>query len=145
MLALILDLVSVMMIASLAGQVKPLVLSPSCFFQWTNQRGRKEPTLLCSSGVVYLSHPWRGLSFISWAQWAHKWTDSGCRWRPCVLTSDLTVNIFRYIIKRTRLPTHGILFISFFHSSRCDSFWDLAYRQPRTRLKPSLKRSLRKA
>ena len=60
MLALTLDLVSVMMIASLAGQVKLLVLSPSCFFHWTNQRGRKRThtTLLQWRGLPFTSVAW---------------------------------------------------------------------------------------
>ena len=37
-------------------------------------------------------------SFISWAisglLWAYKWTDSGCQWLPCMLTSEHTVNIY---------------------------------------------------
>ena len=37
-------------------------------------------------------------SFISWAisglLWAYKWTDSGCQWLPCMLTSERTVNIY---------------------------------------------------
>ena len=41
MLTVIGRLVSVKMIASLGVDVKPLALSPSSFFLWSNQRGRK--------------------------------------------------------------------------------------------------------
>ena len=36
-------------------------------------------------------------------QKAYKWTDSGCQWRPCMLTSELNVNMLIYIVKRARL------------------------------------------
>ena len=41
-------------------------------------------------------------SFTSWDGWvqkAHKWTERGCQWRLCVLTSELSVDILKYIVR----------------------------------------------
>ena len=91
----------------------PCLLHPSCISQ--NQRGRKRTKRAGKfprgCGLPVTHHAW----FISWAkgglQWAHKWTDSSCHGRPCMLTSELTVNMLLYNVKRACLvlyPWHDI-------------------------------------
>lgn len=66
----------------------------------------KEATLLFekSKGKVWSTFH---TSLTSWAmgglQQGLKWTDSGCHWYPCMLTSKLTDNMFIYNVKRARL------------------------------------------
>ena len=52
--------------------------------------------LLCVYRCLHLSFVYHA-PFTSWAmgglQRTHKCTDSGCHWRPCMLTSELTVNM----------------------------------------------------
>ena len=57
------------------------------------------------------------ISFTSWVGWvqkAYKWTDSSCQWCPCMLTSELNVNMLIDIVKRARLlSSHPRLLPSF--------------------------------
>ena len=98
LLAVIWDLVSVQVMASLCGDVKPFALSPSSFCHWSKQRGRKRTHSTVRKKSGKLSR-WCGLpfthhtSFISWAMGgldkAHRWIDSGCHWRLCMLKFEL--------------------------------------------------------
>ena len=102
MLPVIQELDSVKMITSFSGDIKPLVLSPLSFHK-SNPNGRKRThtTVQKEQGkflwwcvLPFMHHK----SFISWVmgglQKAHKWTDSGCQWHPCLLRSVLTVDMF---------------------------------------------------
>ena len=39
-------------------------------------------------------------SWVGWVQKGHKWTESGCQWRLCMLTSELTVHMFKCTVRR---------------------------------------------
>ena len=82
------------------------------------KREVKEPTLLSekSSGslpgyviyriaqVIQIRHGLGG------SQYAHKWTDGGCQWQSCMLTSELTVS---NVGRKFRLSSHPQHVISF--------------------------------
>ena len=56
-------------------------------------------------GVVYLSHIRHHASFTSWAMvgYSKLINNSGFQWRTCMLTSELTVNMLIFNVKRARL------------------------------------------
>ena len=75
-------------------------------------RDVKEPTVQFEKGggnfpggVVYLSHIRHHASFISWAMvgYSELINNSRFQWRTCMLTSELTVNMLIYNVKRARL------------------------------------------
>ena len=56
-------------------------------------------------------------SWVGWVQLAHKWTESGCQWRLCMLTStsELTVHMLKCIV-RAYVCCPLIHYSSFIHS-----------------------------
>ena len=57
---------------------------------------------------------------------AHKWTESGCQWRLCILTSEFTVHMLKMYCKRARLlSSHPrlSLFLSLHLQLRSQCLW----------------------
>ena len=56
-------------------------------------RGRRPRCCRKPSHITSIT-PWVG-----WVHYAHKWTENGCQWRLCMLTSELTVHVLKCIVR----------------------------------------------
>ena len=67
------------------------VTEPTPLFE--KSRGRSPQSCGQSSHITSFT------SWVGWVQQAHKWTEGGCQWRLCMLTSELTVHMLKCIVR----------------------------------------------